>query len=141
MPTQFHFFEFKAFRMDFTYPDHTGLKVPKKISDNLALGLVLDFKGKWVPIIQLKSAEAAVLKHLEAGEILLGDKWTSIKKSIEAKRNEPAQAEDKEAHSADAQHIFNKKGIPWIVVSCDTGEQHLASDEYLSIIRQTAIED
>jgi hypothetical protein len=127
--------------MDFTYPDHAGLKVPQKIRDNLALGLVLDFKGKWVPIIQLKSAEAAVLKHLEAGEVLLGDKWTSIKKSIEAKRNEPAQAEDKEAHSADAQHIFNKKGIPWIVVSCDTGEQHLASDEYLSIIRQTAIED
>jgi len=126
--------------MDFTYPDHTGLKVPKKISDNLALGLVLDFKGKWVPITQLKSAEAAVLKHLEAGEVLLGGKWTSIKKSLDAKRNEP-QAEDKEAHSADAQHILNKKGIPWIVVSCDTGEQHLASGEYLSIIRQTAIED
>ena len=126
--------------MDFTYPDHTGLKVPKKISDNLALGLVLDFKGKWVPITQLKSAEATVLKHLEAGEVLLGGKWTSIKKRLDAKRNEP-QAEDKEAHSADAQHILNKKGIPWIVVSCDTGEQHLASGEYLSIIRQTAIED
>jgi hypothetical protein len=42
------------------------------------------------------------------------------------------------AVSNDVEHISQKRPVPWIVVSCNTGEQKLAQEQHLRLIRQAA---
>jgi hypothetical protein len=112
------------------------MNVTETIIDNVLRGLVLDAKGKWVPLSQMIGVEYNVLKHLEAGEVLCQGQWLGIKKCKE--QMTAGQPEDTlaAASSNEVEHISQKKPTPWIVVSCNSGEQHLAHDKYMQIIRQ-----
>jgi hypothetical protein len=112
------------------------MNVTETIIDNVLRGLVLDVKGKWVPLTQMISVEYNVLKHLETGEVLCQGQWLSIKKSKEIEAAGQTPSSNPNMLSSDADHISQKKPIPWIVVSCNTGEQHLAHEKYLPLIRQ-----
>jgi hypothetical protein len=113
------------------------MNITETIIDNVVRGLVLDAKGKWVPLGQMIGVEYNVLKHLEAGEVLCQGQWMSIKKSKEMAADGRIPASSN-ASSNDADHISQKKPIPWIVVSLNSGEQHLAHEKYLPIIRQAS---
>jgi hypothetical protein len=112
------------------------MNVTETIIDSVLRGLVLDARGKWVPLSQMIGVEYNVLKHLEAGEVLYQGQWHSIQKCKEMIF--AGQADETFAASNDADHISRKKPVPWIVVSCNTGEQHLAHEKYLHVIRQAA---
>ena len=108
------------------------------VIDNVVRGLVLDAKGKWVPLAQMMAIEYNVLKHLEVGEVLHNGQWMSIQKCKQVQTAGQMQPQGPNAPSNDADHISQKKPIPWIVVSCNTGEQHVAHEKYLPLIRQAA---
>ncbi len=112
------------------------MNITETIIDNVLRGLVLDARGKWVPLSQMIGVEYNVLKHLEAGEVLCQGQWLSIKKGKELLA--AGHPEETVSTSSEADHISRKKPVPWIVVSCSTGEQHLAHDKYMHIIRQAA---
>ena len=100
--------------------------------------MVLDAKGKWAPMAQPLAVERGVLRHLEAGEVMHEGKWVPIAHCLAARSaNGAALVGSSSAQSHDAEHISNKKGIPWVVVSCSTGEQHLAPGSLLPLIRQS----
>jgi hypothetical protein len=105
-------------------------KVHEYVSIKLAAGMVLDFKGNWVPVSQLASTEDAILKHLEAGEVLCDGVWVSIEKCLKSR---PAGGN---SENPDSQHISNKKSSPWMVVSCETGEHKPVEPGMMSIIHQ-----
>jgi hypothetical protein len=111
------------------------LNVTETIIDNVVRGLVLDAKGQWIPLSQMMAIEYNVLKHLEAGEVLYNGQWVSIQKCKEMSAGGQLQPFDPNAPTHEADHISQKKPIPWIVVSCNTGEQHLAHEKYLPLIR------
>jgi hypothetical protein len=111
------------------------MNITQTIIDNVVRGLVLDGRGKWVPIAQMKAIESGVLRHLESGDVLWNGQWVSIQKCREMAAG-GQQHGDLSIASSDADHISRKKAAPWMVVSCNTGEQHLAHDQYLRLIRQ-----
>jgi hypothetical protein len=113
-----------------------AMDVTETIIDNVARGLILDTKGKWVPLSHMMAVEKSVLKHLEAGEVLCQGQWISIQKCKKLLATGQKRTSDFNAPSRDADHISQKKPVPWIVVSCNTGEQHLAQEQYLRLIRQ-----
>jgi hypothetical protein len=119
------------------------MNIPENVLNPVSLGLVLDNRGIWVPIAQIKVVESNFLKHLEAGEVLHEGKWISMEKcfALRSKTSGIAQGNIENAHAPDAERISTKKGIPWVVVSCDTGEQHLAPDNLLSLIHQSGVFD
>jgi hypothetical protein len=85
--------------------------------------------------------ENEILKHLEAGEVLLEDKWVSIYNGFAARSPSAPGAENNNKEAPAAENIFNKKGIPWVVVSCETGEQHLAPDSLVGRLHQSGADD
>lgn len=114
--------------------------IPETVVKNLSLGMVLDTKGKWVPLSQPLAIERGVLRHLEAGEVMFEGKWIPIAQCLASRAcAAPGSVggELKDAQANDAEHISTKKGIPWVVVSCETGEQHLAPSSLLPLIRQS----
>ena len=119
------------------------MKIPETIVKNVELGLVLDGKGNWVPLAQLKAIERTVLNHLEAGEVLHEGTWTSLEKLTNNSSGAlgAMKAQGGDVHAHEAAHISNKKAIPWVVVSCNTGEQHLAHENMLPLIRQSGASD
>jgi hypothetical protein len=114
------------------------MNVTEKIIDYVLRGLVLDDKGKWVPLSQMIEVEHNVLKHLESGEVLCQGQWLSIIKSRELLGSGTSGKTNSAVPSNEADHISQKKPTPWIVVSVNTGEQHLAHDKYMHLIRQAA---
>jgi hypothetical protein len=113
------------------------MNITQTIIDNVVRGLVLDERGKWITLAQMKAIESGVLRHLEAGDVLFNGQWVSIQKCRELMAGGQQQRpSDLTMSSSDADHISRKKASPWVVVSCSTGEQHLAHDQYLRLIRQ-----
>jgi hypothetical protein len=113
------------------------MNITQTIVDNVVRGLVLDERGKWVPLAQMKAIESGVLRHLAAGDVLFNGQWVSIRKCKELMAGGPQpRPGDLTMSSADAEHISGKKASPWVVVSLNTGEQHLAHDHYLRLLRQ-----
>jgi hypothetical protein len=115
-----------------------NMNITDTIIDNVVRGLVLDSKGNWIPIAQMKAIECNVLQHLKAGEVLWNGKWVALQKCKEMKSQGPIQESPSDALSRDADHISNKKPIPWIVVSCHSGEQQLAPESLIPLISQAA---
>jgi len=111
------------------------MNAPEAFVKNVSLGLVLDAKGKWVPLAQPLAVERSVLRHLAEGEVLHDGKWMAIATCLATRSN--ASSGDAGNPDVDAEHIANKKGIPWVVVSCNTGEQHLAPTSLTPLIRQS----
>ncbi len=111
------------------------MNITETIINNVVRGMVLDIKGNWVPIAQMKMIEHNVLKHLEAGEVLHDGQWISMRK-FKTISSQTFQATDPTHHSHEADHISNKRPIPWVVVSCNSGEQYQAPDTMLPLIRQ-----
>jgi hypothetical protein len=112
------------------------MNVTETIIDNVVRGLVLDTKGKWIPLARMMAIEQSVLKHLEAGEVLHQGQWISIQKCKNIISTGNRRTNDFNASSNDVDHISQKRPVPWIVVSCNTGEQQLAHEQYLRLIRQ-----
>jgi hypothetical protein len=112
------------------------MNITQTIIDNVVRGLVLDERGKWIPLSQMKAIESGVLRHLEAGDVLFNGQWVSIQKCKELTAGGQPHQGDLAMASSDADHISRKKASPWVVVSCKTGEQHLAHDQFLRLIRQ-----
>jgi hypothetical protein len=114
------------------------MNITNSIIDNVVRGLVLDSKGAWIPIAQMKAVEYSVLAHLEAGEVLHNGKWMGFEQCREMKTKGEVNETASDAPVSEADHISNKKSIPWIVVSCHTGEQQLAPDSLIPLISQAA---
>jgi hypothetical protein len=117
------------------------MSVSEIIFDNVVRGLVLDVKGKWVPLAEMMEIEYNVLKHLEAGQVLYNGQWVSIQKCKEIQAVGQMQSSGGNVPSSDADHISQKKPDSWVVVSCNSGEQQIARDDYLSLIRQATSEE
>jgi hypothetical protein len=114
------------------------MNVTEKIIDYVLRGLVLDDKGHWVPLSQMIGVEYNVLRHLEAGEVLCQGQWLSISKCKEILGAGKSDETISGTVSSEADHISQKKPTPWIVVSVNTGEQHVAHDSFMHLIRQAS---
>jgi hypothetical protein len=114
------------------------MNVTQMVIDNVVRGLVLDARGKWIPIAQMKALESNVLRHLVGGNVFCNGSWVSIQKCKELMVSGQYQPEGMAVASNEADQISQKKGSSWVVVSCNTGEERLAEDQYLRLIRQAA---
>jgi hypothetical protein len=86
--------------------------------------------------------EHAVLKHLEAGEVLCEGKWVGfdlcksmLTNGANTDAPETAAPPQSDAFANDAD-VDNKKAVPWTVVSLSTGKRQTASENMAPLVQE-----
>ncbi|MBD3421127.1 MAG: hypothetical protein GF398_13505 [Chitinivibrionales bacterium] len=78
----------------------------KEIEHKVLNGLVLDEKGRWVPIARKVAMEREFFSHLERGQVLINRKWLSVDQALslgnEQGQNEQGQNEQPQPVAAAA---------------------------------------
>ena len=104
---------------------------------------MLDGKGLWVPLGNLRAMERAILMHLEAGEVLCEGKWVGIAacKSSTPPFSGPAESRASSGRRrfdpviANAQPLGDKKSTPWTIVSLSTGAVQEAPENMAPLVQ------
>ncbi|MBD3314373.1 MAG: hypothetical protein GF344_01185 [Chitinivibrionales bacterium] len=82
------------------------MNVTLKVTHNIEAGLVLDREGRWVSLTTAVERERDHRRHLEQGEILVGNQWRDLDKIKKTSDNRDTTEHESERVSEDTAIIF-----------------------------------